>query len=287
MSMLQPLTAKSPFLKNSKLACKSIRNAALAQNKKIYTLKHDEALHGFALLNMTQKELAAVALKDPFMRYYTVGYLVMVQANDAIFKKYNNLSLGEINHISEYLPLTAYFQKAPEKVLGESVRLPSRHEPFINNKTEWISDKFFTQQRLAGTNPMSIMRVTIHGEEKRRCTVKTKDGSWCHFPFTYRGKVYHKCTTDGYSKPWCSTTEKYKRSWGVCKEKDNHEEEGPVGLDWKKLNETLNPEFDWKAAVQAALKTEDSLEDAINQGLIYALRYELCDNMPRSTGPNR
>ena len=75
-------------------------------------------MHGFALLNMTRKELAAVALKDPFMRYYTVGYLGMVQANNAIFKKYNNLSLGEINHISEYLPLTAYFQKAPEKVLG-------------------------------------------------------------------------------------------------------------------------------------------------------------------------
>ena len=36
---------------------------------------------------------------------------------------------------------------------------------------------------------------------------------------------------------------------------------GPVGLDWNKLKETLNPEFDWEAAVQATLKTDDSLED--------------------------
>ena len=34
-----------------------------------------------------------------------------------------------------------------------------------------------------------------------------------------------------------------------------------MGLDWNKLKETLNPEFDWEAAVQAVLKTEDSLED--------------------------
>ena len=34
-----------------------------------------------------------------------------------------------------------------------------------------------------------------------------------------------------------------------------------MGLDWNKLKETLSPKFDWDAAVQAALKTEDSLED--------------------------
>ena len=34
-----------------------------------------------------------------------------------------------------------------------------------------------------------------------------------------------------------------------------------MGLDWNTLKETLNPKFDWEAAVQAALKTEDSLED--------------------------
>ena len=46
------------------------------------------------------------------------------------------------------------------------MRLPSKHEAFINDKTEWISDKFFTQQRLAGANPMSIQRVTIPRQGK-------------------------------------------------------------------------------------------------------------------------
>ena len=31
----------------------------------------------------------------------------------------------------------------------------------------------------------------------------------------------------------------------------NHSE--PVGLDWNKLKENLNPDFDWEAAVQKAL----------------------------------
>ena len=37
---------------------------------------------------------------------------------------------------------------------------PSQYEAFVDDKDEWISDKFFTQQRLAGVNPMSLMRVT-------------------------------------------------------------------------------------------------------------------------------
>ena len=39
----------------------------------------------------------------------------------------------------------------------------SQYEPFITDKKEWISDKYFTQQRLAGVNPMSLRRVTFHG----------------------------------------------------------------------------------------------------------------------------
>ena len=51
----------------------------------------------------------------------------------------------------------------------------------------------------------------------KRCTVQTTDGRWCHFPFTYRGKVYHKCTSDRHHRPWCSTTKVYDGRWGNCK----------------------------------------------------------------------
>ncbi|XP_027038396.1 uncharacterized protein LOC113666802 [Pocillopora damicornis] len=50
------------------------------------------------------------------------------------------------------------------KLLGVYSRRPSKHEAFIDEKTEWISDRFFTQQRLAGVNPMSLRRVTLEHE---------------------------------------------------------------------------------------------------------------------------
>ena len=61
--------------------------------------------------------------------------------------------------------------------LQEYATLASRHEAFINDKTKWISDKYFTQQRLAGTNPMSLQRVTVHGRGKAaaKCLVR---GGW-------------------------------------------------------------------------------------------------------------
>ena len=57
--------------------------------------------------------------------------------------------------------------------MQEYARLPSKYEAFISNKTEWIKDKYFTQQRLAGTNPMSIQRVTIHGQGRNASWVLT------------------------------------------------------------------------------------------------------------------
>ena len=53
------------------------------------------------------------------------------------------------------------------------------------------------------------------------CTVKTTDGRRCHFPFTYRRKVYHKCTSVDHDKPWCSTSAHFPfynnfGRWGNC-----------------------------------------------------------------------
>ena len=46
---------------------------------------------------------------------------------------------------------------------------------------------------------------------------------------------------------------------------------GVKGLDWNKLNATLNPNFDWEAAVQEALKTDDSLEEVLLSFLVLQL----------------
>ena len=50
---------------------------------------------------------------------------------------------------------------------------------------------------------------------------------------------------------------------------------GPVGLDWSKLKETLNPEFDWETAVQTTLKTDDSLDDVRYIFTYYLVTYLL------------
>ncbi|XP_040907181.1 matrix metalloproteinase-9 [Toxotes jaculatrix] len=54
--------------------------------------------------------------------------------------------------------------------------------------------------------------------------VKTRfgnaDGAMCHFPFTFNGKTYTTCTTDGRTDnlPWCATTADYSRDkkYGFC-----------------------------------------------------------------------
>lgn len=54
--------------------------------------------------------------------------------------------------------------------------------------------------------------------------VKTRygnaDGAMCHFPFTFEGKSYSTCTTDGRTDnlPWCATTADYDtdKKFGFC-----------------------------------------------------------------------
>ena len=119
------------LLQHASPACKVSRNAALNQNKKIWTLKHDPDLHGFALLNMTSEQLGAIAVQDPFIRYYASAYLQITQASSKSFDLYNNITAGqEITELSEYLKLSAFFQSALEPAIGVSML-------FCYSKTEF------------------------------------------------------------------------------------------------------------------------------------------------------
>ena len=100
--------------------CTAVRNAALAKLKETFTLKPDS--HGFARLNMTMAELAAVSLTDPFTRYYTQAYVGMSQTNNKILEQYRNATLGQdIADLSDYLKMSEFFQTAVEPVLGVNI----------------------------------------------------------------------------------------------------------------------------------------------------------------------
>ncbi|XP_068692167.1 coagulation factor XII-like isoform X2 [Montipora foliosa] len=64
----------------------------------------------------------------------------------------------------------------------------------------------------------SVKTTQVPTSEPEDCSVKTTQGKCCHFPFTYRGKVYQSCTTKNHDKPWCSTTANYDQDgqWGNC-----------------------------------------------------------------------
>jgi len=111
-----------PQHSDSNPVCNALRNAALAENKKTYTYKYDPELHGFALLNMTSEQLKQVALKDPFMRYFTVAYAGVTTASKKVYETYVSMTAGkEFNDTSDYLELSKFFQSTLEPVVGVSI----------------------------------------------------------------------------------------------------------------------------------------------------------------------
>lgn len=204
----------------SNFVCKVKRFMELLEMKGKWKLKFSP--YGYALLNLDPLTLIGRDFINPFTRFYLEGYLQTLLTADLSGIVYNSLfnktTDEEMSHNINYRILSKFFEMSA-MAGGVNNRRPSKYEAFIDDKTTWISDRFFTQQRLAGINPMSLRRVTLKA--------------------------------------------------------------GPVGLDWDTLYKTLNPEFDWEGAVQKALGSDDTLEEAIYQGRVYVLRYELCDDLPR------
>lgn len=57
------------------------------------------------------------------------------------------------------------------------------------------------------------------------------------------------------------------------------EDSSEVGLRWSELVKTLSPSYDWEKAIQTAMETDESLAQAIKNGDVYVLRYEMFDDM--------
>ena len=80
---------------------------------------------------MTSEQLGAIALQDPFIRYYASAYLQTTEASRESAALYRNITAGqEITELSEYLKLSAFFQSALEPAIGVSML-------FCYSKTEF------------------------------------------------------------------------------------------------------------------------------------------------------
>ncbi|XP_074608754.1 uncharacterized protein LOC141863186 [Acropora palmata] len=141
------------------LSCRLKRRLERTTMKHLWKLAENK--FGFMMLNRTPTEHVLKTFIDPFSRFNMEQYIQTVLTSDLTHSVYNVLvkNAREIKHNYNYDILSKYFAMA-SKLGGEIALRPSQYEAFVKNKDEWISDKFFTQQRLAGVNPMSLMRVT-------------------------------------------------------------------------------------------------------------------------------
>ena len=157
------------------------------------------------------------------------------------------IDLERYNHLNSVGLCCFFWQFRP------FFRFPSQEEPFksvINNVT-WREDRVFTEQRLAGLNPMSLMKVTTGQGEWGSKTVSDLIQFPCE---AFRDKLHN-------SSLWLSFFI------------------DSVGVKWSYLKPRLNQNYSWDAAVTRSVGKNMLLEEAIADGSIFVAQYPVFDNL--------
>ncbi|XP_060254092.1 seminal plasma protein PDC-109-like [Ovis aries] len=88
-------------------------------------------------------------------------------------------------------------------------------------------------------------------------------GPPCAFPFTYKRRIYYKCTSVNSEREWCSLDEDYVGRWKICSDGDRPKchfpfiyrdkryfrcttEGSAFGLAWCSLTEYFEREYAWQ-----------------------------------------
>ncbi|KAL9986386.1 hypothetical protein ACROYT_G000525 [Oculina patagonica] len=143
--------------------CHESRGKDLAKHRGIYKLGHFKNLP-FPLSDINAYLLINLTLADPFTQMWMKLYGYMLKKNLALIQNFPKMNKKEFTKISDYEQVYHFFikQQQNEEMVRPFFRFPSQEEPFksvINNVT-WREDRIFVEQRLAGLNPMSLMKVT-------------------------------------------------------------------------------------------------------------------------------
>lgn len=148
-------------------ACQERRYRQLLANKNIYQLVPISFLPNEPIrwLNMTSDKMRAVFSKHPFEQWEFNIYLAKTAGGAEILKQWHKLNAGEdIQSFADFVKIYTFFRKAQEKLGDPYFKNPSDEEPFQNIIKYWMRDKVFAEQRLAGVNPMTLMRISTDRE---------------------------------------------------------------------------------------------------------------------------
>lgn len=148
-------------------ACQERRYRQLLANKNIYQLVPISFLPNEPIrwLNMTSDKMRAVFSKHPFEQWEFNIYLAKTAGGAEILKQWHKLNAGEdIQSFADFVKIYTFFRKAQEQLGDPYFKNPSDEEPFQNIIKYWMRDKVFAEQRLAGVNPMTLMRISTDRE---------------------------------------------------------------------------------------------------------------------------
>ncbi|KAJ7380261.1 hypothetical protein OS493_010976 [Desmophyllum pertusum] len=143
--------------------CHESRGKDLDKHRGIYKLGHVKNLP-FPMSDINAYLLINLTLADPFTQTWMKLYGYMLKKNLALIQNFRKMNKKEFTKISDYEQVYHFFikQQQSEEMVRPFFRFPSQEEPFksIVNNVTWRDDRVFTEQRLAGLNPMSLMKVT-------------------------------------------------------------------------------------------------------------------------------
>ena len=98
--------------------CEGLRQQNLARNQKTYQLVVKDSIP-FALVNLTEEQLAEVAKKDAFMRPYAASYKLMVDGVQQITNAYLKKTAGvPISRPDDYAKIRGFYRTTTQAALG-------------------------------------------------------------------------------------------------------------------------------------------------------------------------
>ncbi|NP_001087251.1 binder of sperm 5 isoform X3 [Ovis aries] len=109
--------------------------------------------------------------------------------------------------------------------------------------------------------PTTTPSYTIAGAQVEK--PHEDDSPPCAFPFTYKRRIYYKCTSVNSEREWCSLDEDYVGRWKICSDGDRPKchfpfiyrdkryfrcttEGSAFGLAWCSLTEYFEREYAWQ-----------------------------------------